>query len=93
MVTVRVRAIVPLQQRIIFMKFFNLKQVKFDPNTIGGLMFVNRILNWGAWEHKLKVFINFIYNHPMVVKIFHLKPHDEKSGGSAKSEGFIIWVP
>lgn len=25
---------------IIFTKYFNLKQVKFDPNTIRGLMFV-----------------------------------------------------
>lgn len=30
------------------MKYFNLKQVKFDLNTKGGLMCINRILNWGT---------------------------------------------
>lgn len=32
------------------MKYFNLKWVKFDSNTKGGLMCVTRILNWGTWD-------------------------------------------
>ena len=36
------------KKKILFMKYFNLKWVIFDPKTIGGFMWVNRILNWGT---------------------------------------------